>query len=457
MSVPNLFILSGTGEVLIEKQWTSKHKRTVCEIFWDETSKLSSRAEVPPIVHTNKFFFLSTWRFGLTFLSVYVAESPPVFIMEFQHLLGDIIAEYFGGDAVNEQSIRENFSILLQLLDEMVDGGFPLTTELTQLKDMILPPSLARRLFANVMSSGDNAGYSASVSQDLPTHAVSKIPWRKHDIKYVTNEIYFDLVENIDAILTPDNNIIQANVYGDVSGNNQRHTPARSGNELQTQSEHHDTMRLAHGLHVCHCFPFDDQVNCNCRLSGMPDLTLTFSQWHRQNRTARSAPLSVPRTGATGGSIARHPPQMPWASYEDCSLFANIQLTCSPLWFCRACLTRFLPFLLLFSQGQSPRRCESAPLRAHQPLPSRESDFVRSPGRRVQIAVLSRDRWRHPDAHLCHSEHHLCTQHRSRARTSGRQALARPRQDRDELGDFHPPPPVDPRCGPDTVHWHGAH
>jgi len=233
MSVPNLFILSGTGEVLIEKQWTSKHKRNVCEIFWDESSKLSSRAEVPPIVFTSKYYFLSTWRFGLTFLSVYVQESPPVFIMEFQHLLGDIIAEYFGGDAVNEQSIRENFSILLQLLDEMVDGGFPLTTEITQLKDMILPPSLARRLFANVMSS-DNAGYSASVSQDLPTHAVSKIPWRKADIKYVTNEIYFDLIENIDCILTPDNSIVQANIYGDC--------------------------------------------NCNCRLSGMPDLTLTFTK-----------------------------------------------------------------------------------------------------------------------------------------------------------------------------------
>ncbi len=225
--------MSGVSEVLIEKQWASRLKRSVCEIFWDETAKITNRNEVPPIVSTSKYFFLSTYRFGLTFLSVFLSESPPVFIMEFQHLLGDIIAEYFGGDAVNEQSIRENFSILLQLLDEMVDGGFPLTTEITQLKDMILPPSLARRLFANVLSS-DNAGYSAAVSQDLPTQAVSKIPWRRADIKYVTNEIYFDLVESVDAILGPDQNIIHANIYGDI--------------------------------------------NTNCRLSGMPDLTLSFSK-----------------------------------------------------------------------------------------------------------------------------------------------------------------------------------
>lgn len=206
--------------------------------------------------------------------------------MEFHHLLIDVLQEYFAGNELTEQSIRENFSLLLQvtrkqkkkkkniptarekqhaqssqlsvfshrltfelvllfaslllvfrlvlvqLLDEMVDGGFPLTTELNQLKDMILPPSLARRLFANVLS-GDSTG-AASVSQDLPTHALSKIPWRKADVKYVTNEIYFDLVESIDAILGPNNDVIHANIFGDI--------------------------------------------NSTCRLSGMPDLTLSFTK-----------------------------------------------------------------------------------------------------------------------------------------------------------------------------------
>jgi len=232
MSVPNLFILSGVGEVLIEKQWAGRLKRNVCEIFWDETAKISSRVEVPPIVSTPRFFFLSSYRFGLTFLTVVTEDVPPVFIMEFHALIADVIQEYFGADAVNEQSIRENFTILLQLLDEMVDGGFPLTTELNQLKDMILPPSLARRLFANV--SSDSSGFSAAVSQDLPTHAVSKIPWRKADVKYVTNEIYFDVIESIDAILGPNQNILHANIFGEIA--------------------------------------------CNCRLSGMPDLTLSFTR-----------------------------------------------------------------------------------------------------------------------------------------------------------------------------------
>jgi AP-3 complex subunit mu len=98
---------------------------------------------------------------------------------------------------------------------------------------MILPPSLARRLFANMVSS-DTSGFSASVSQDLPTHAVSKIPWRKADVKYVTNEIYFDLVESIDAIIGPNGQVIHANIFGDI--------------------------------------------NSNCRLSGMPDLTLSFTK-----------------------------------------------------------------------------------------------------------------------------------------------------------------------------------
>jgi AP-3 complex subunit mu len=53
-------------------------------------------------------------------------------------------------------------------------------------------------------------------------------------VKYVTNEIYFDLVEQIDAIIGANQQLIAATIYGDI--------------------------------------------NCNCKLSGMPDLTLSFTK-----------------------------------------------------------------------------------------------------------------------------------------------------------------------------------
>jgi AP-3 complex subunit mu len=222
----NLFILSPTGEVLIEKHWNGKVKRTVCEVFWEEVGKSTSRFEVLPIINTPKQYLVHVQRFGLFFLCAIGKETAPQLCFEVLHRMVDVFVQYFG-PKLNEAAMRENFTTVYQLLDEMVDGGYPSTTELNQLKDMISPPSLAQRVFQNVTGE-------AAVKDDLPSGAVSKIPWRKADVKYVTNEIYFDIVEQMDAIIAANQSVVSIQVYGDIKS--------------------------------------------NCRLSGMPDLTLTFNK-----------------------------------------------------------------------------------------------------------------------------------------------------------------------------------
>jgi len=221
----NLFIISGTGEVLLEKNWRGKTKRTVCDLYWEELSK-SSKAEVAPIIATPKCYLINIVRYELCFLSTVDRECPPLLVLEAQHRIVDIFAEYFGGK-LNETIIRENFSIVLQLLDEMVDGSFPSTTEPNQLKEMILPPSLANKLLQGVTGN-------FAVGEVLPTGVLSKIPWRKSDVKYVTNEIYFDVVEQLDCIISANQNLVVCSVFG--------------------------------------------EIRCNCRLTGVPDLMLTFTR-----------------------------------------------------------------------------------------------------------------------------------------------------------------------------------
>lgn len=42
---------------------------------------------------------------------------------------------------------------------------------------------------------------SSNVGETLPTGQLSTIPWRRAGVKYTNNEAYFDVVEEIDAIL----------------------------------------------------------------------------------------------------------------------------------------------------------------------------------------------------------------------------------------------------------------
>lgn len=85
--------------------------------------------------------------------------------------------------------------VKLQLLDEMIDNGFPLTTEPNILREMIAPPNIVSKMLSVV------TGNSSNVSNTLPGATASCVPWRKTDLKHTSNDIYVDLVEEMDAII----------------------------------------------------------------------------------------------------------------------------------------------------------------------------------------------------------------------------------------------------------------
>lgn len=83
-----------------------------------------------------------------------------------------------------------------QLLEETLDaGGHPSTTSPNALKDIVLPPSLLHKVLSV-------AGVSGLASPGMNTHPfASPIPWRKTGVRYNNNEIYFDIVERLKAIV----------------------------------------------------------------------------------------------------------------------------------------------------------------------------------------------------------------------------------------------------------------
>lgn len=42
---------------------------------------------------------------------------------------------------------------------------------------------------------------STNVGEQLPTGQLSVVPWRRTGVKYTNNEAYFDVIEEIDAII----------------------------------------------------------------------------------------------------------------------------------------------------------------------------------------------------------------------------------------------------------------
>jgi len=106
--------------------------------------------------------------------------------------------------------LKDNFVTVYQILDEMNDGGHPFNLEPNILEEMITVPSIFSKGKSIVLGPGSN------ISSILPNGTISQTPWRRQGVKYTSNEIFLDLIEEIDAIVESNGNIIGAKVSGSI-------------------------------------------------------------------------------------------------------------------------------------------------------------------------------------------------------------------------------------------------
>lgn len=204
-----IFILSDSGEVMLEKQLTGHRvDRSICDWFWDQVIAQGDSSQLPPVIASPTHYIFHIVRDGIIFLACAQVEMPPLMATEFLCRAADVLSDYLGG--LNEDVIKDNFVIVYELIDEMIDNGFPLTTEPNILREMIAPPNIVSKVLSVV------TGNSSNVSGTLPGATASCVPWRTTELKHASNEVYVDLVEEIDAIINRDGVLVKCEVYGEV-------------------------------------------------------------------------------------------------------------------------------------------------------------------------------------------------------------------------------------------------
>jgi len=209
--IDSLFIISSLGEVIIEKHYTHSTPRSlVSDLFWD-LRKGPSPSEPSPILALDASRFAVFIKRGdLTFLAALTRDDPPLMVIELLSRVADVLAEYLGPP--DEVKIKDNFSTVYQLLDEMLDGGFALVTEPYALKKMIAQPSIAGKLAQVVMGAS-----ATNISPKLPSSVVSSVPWRDKDTKYAQNEIYLDVDEELDCLMAADGKMLSCDIRGVIN------------------------------------------------------------------------------------------------------------------------------------------------------------------------------------------------------------------------------------------------
>ena len=113
----------------------------------------------------------------------------------FLYHIVNVFKEYFR--ELEEESIRDNFVVIYELLDEMMDFGYP------QITDQKIP--------SEYIMQESNKMTAVAKPPPAVTGAVS---WRSEGIKYRKNEIFLDVVESVNILVGSGGNILRSEILG---------------------------------------------------------------------------------------------------------------------------------------------------------------------------------------------------------------------------------------------------
>jgi AP-1 complex subunit mu len=123
-------------------------------------------------------------------------------IIIFLSKLIDVLKQYF--KSLEEESIRDNFVIIYELLDECMDYGIPQTTDTKILKEYITQD------YYRLIRKNTNQFIQP------PNALTNAVSWRKDGIHYKKNEAFLDVVELINMLITANGQVLNSEILGAI-------------------------------------------------------------------------------------------------------------------------------------------------------------------------------------------------------------------------------------------------
>ncbi len=243
-SISTFSILSARGDTIISREFRddtgSVHQ--AAETFFraarfglggEEDDE--EREEAPPVFALDGVTYLSTKTSGLYFLCTTRFNVAPNLILELMARLAKSFRDFCG--VLTEESIRKNFVLVYELLDEVLDFGIPQQTSTEILKQFVwndpVPVSASAASFkVSTLAGGAGSGKariapSSSVNKSVLSSASNrfgKLGFRFANVGATQgtsstgprNEIFVDILERITCLFSSSGLIINSEVDGSI-------------------------------------------------------------------------------------------------------------------------------------------------------------------------------------------------------------------------------------------------
>ena len=116
-----MYILSQRGDTIIKRDFRGDIPTGTNEEFFRKVKK--TKAEKPPMFCINGVNFVHVKKGGLYIVVTSRYNIAPSVTIDLLCRLSNIIKDFCG--VITEEGIRKNFVLVYEIIDEMIDFGYP--------------------------------------------------------------------------------------------------------------------------------------------------------------------------------------------------------------------------------------------------------------------------------------------------------------------------------------------
>lgn len=178
----------------------------------------------------------------------------------FLERLVETMHEYFGSP-LTATKIDANNDTLTLLLNEMIYNGLPNTTDSNKLRELVLLKSLLSKILSTsneLAAAATNKSLASLSSMAHAPRTEESIPWRKSNVRYTNNEVFIDVIEEVNVILKP-----------------------KTAREGGSSARNFDSAFYSNSFSGAALVPvtgtISGKIDCLCHISGVPLLQVDFN------------------------------------------------------------------------------------------------------------------------------------------------------------------------------------
>lgn len=208
MSISNFFILSLRGDSIIYRDFRKNIKKGINEVFFRKVNCLESEDSAPPVFNVEGVNFIYCKKNDLYFCLTTLDNPSPSYFLEIIEKLMKVIKDLCG--ILSEESIRKNFVLVYEIIDEMIDFGVPQLSSTEQIMPYVFTEPI---LVSSQKKMLENTNTVFSSKNTRSSQATTKPTTQLGDTRS-NNELFLDLFEKITCLFSSNGNLINSAIDG---------------------------------------------------------------------------------------------------------------------------------------------------------------------------------------------------------------------------------------------------